>query len=284
MEKRDKQMRIADGAIVFMLCLLQMGLLGSFLLPAIGCWAILICETLTIALTVFAARFTRLRSSAYLKFDRPKVGAICGSALLYAAAILAVIPVILFGHLLVPNFAASSFHILDYKASGWWMILLIPLLASAAETILFEGYLFSRFRYLERPMVRILLISLLFAVYHIELYLLIPLILVECAILMIRERTDSMLIPAALHYVTGLLSISLLQASSSAERLLGSEMGGGQVTGLALIFLGAAIPVWLLGGLLLGGKRKATPIFTVILLSAALVLVAVGCGISGTEF
>lgn len=283
MEKRDKQMRIADGAIVFMLCLLQMGLLGSLLLPGIGCWAILLCESLTLALTVFAARFTRLRSSAYLKFDRPKVGAICGSALLYAAAILAVIPVILFGHLLVPNFAASSFHILDYKASGWWMILLIPLFSSAAETLLFEGYLYSRFRYLERPMLRILLISLLFAVYHIELYLLIPLILVECAILLIRERTDSMLIPAALHYVTGLLSISLLQASD-AETLLGAEMGSGQVTGLALIFLGAAIPVWLLGNLLLKGKRKATPILLMILLGVALALVAVGSGISGTEF
>lgn len=284
MEKRDKQMRIADGAIVFMLCLLQMGLLGSLLLPVIGCWAILLCESLTVALTVFAARFTRLRASAYLKFDRPKVGAICGSALLYAAAILAVIPVVLFGHLLLPNFAASSFHILDYKGSAWWMLLLIPLFSSAAETILFEGYLYSRFRYFERPMLRILLISLLFAVYHIELYLLIPLVLVECAILLIRERTDSMLIPAALHYVTGLLSVSLLEASSSAETLLGAEMGGRQVSGLALIFLGAAIPVWLFGNLLLKGKRRATPVFIWILMITALVLVAFGCGISGTEF
>lgn len=284
MDVREKRMRIMDGAAVFMVCLLQMGLLSSLLLPQIGCFVILICEGLTAGLVILAARLTRLKSSAYLRFGRSSVGEICGGALLFTAAILAVIPLILFGHLLMPNFAQSSFHILDYKGSDWWMLLLIPLFSAISETLLFEGYLYSRFRYLERPLLRILLLAGLYALYHIELYLLIPLTLTEFAILLIRERSDSMLIPAVLHYFTGLLSISLLQASASAESLLGSQMGGRQVSGLALIFLGAAIPVWLLGGTLLKGRKKPTRLLTVILLIAALVLVAFGCGISGAQF
>lgn len=284
MEKREKRLRMADGVIVFLLCLLQMGILCLLLLPVIGCYAIPLCEGISLVIVLGAARLTRLKSSAYLRFGRPDLKQICGSALLFTAAVLAVIPLILFGHLLLPDFAQSGFHILDYKGSDWWMILLIPLFSSISETLLFEGYLYSRFRYLERPALRILLIAALYGLYHLELYLLIPLIVVEAAILLIRERSDSMLIPAVLHYFTGMLSISLLQASSAAESLLGSQMGGRQVCGLALIFLGAAIPVRLFGGMLLKGKKKPTRLFVTILLVAALVLVAFGCGISGAQF
>ncbi|MGM9637372.1 MAG: lysostaphin resistance A-like protein [Eubacteriales bacterium] len=281
MDKRDKLMRAADGGIVFMLCLLQMGILGSLLMEFMGVYVILLCEVLTVCLTVGAARLTRLKTSAYLKLTPPDVRQICGASLLYASALLAAIPLILFGHLLLPNFAVSGFHIANCRGYSIPMFLLILLVSALSETVLFEGYLYSRFRYLPGAFTRILLISGIFAIYHLEMALLLPLFVVEIFLLIIRERTGSMLIPFVLHFLTGLLSLSLMQAASPEEALMGAEMGGLQVSGLALIFLGAAIPVLICGNLLLRGKKKATPLFTVILLAAALVLVALGCGISG---
>lgn len=281
MEKQDKLMRAADGGIVFMLCLLQMGILGSLLMESMGVYVILLCEVLTLCITVGAARLTRLKTSAYLKLTRPDVRQICGASLLYAAALLAVIPLILFGHLLLPNFAVSGFHIANCRGYSIPMFFLILLMSALSETVLFEGYLYSRFRYLPGAFTRILLISGIFAIYHLEMALLLPLFVVEIFLLIIRERTGSMLIPFVLHFLTGLLSLSMMQAASPEEVLMGVEMGGLQVSGLALIFLGAAIPVLILGNLLLRGNKKATPLFTMILLAAALVLVALGCGISG---
>ncbi|MGM9681473.1 MAG: lysostaphin resistance A-like protein [Eubacteriales bacterium] len=281
MDKRDEWMRAADGGIVFMLCLLQMGILGSLLIESIGVYVILICETLTLCITVGAAKLTRLKTSAYLKTARPDIRQICGASLLYAAALLAVIPLILFGHLLLPNFAVSGFHIANCRYYSIPLLLLILLVSAMSETLLFEGYLYSRFRYLPGAFTRVLLISGIFAVYHLEMNLLLPLFAVEIILLLIRQRTGSMLIPFVLHFLTGLLSLALMQAASPENALMGSEMGGLQVTGLALIFLGAAIPVLMIGNLLLPGKKKATPLLTVLLLSAALVLVALGCGVSG---
>lgn len=281
MDKRDMRMRAADGGIVFMLCLLQMGILGSLLIKPLGVYAILLCELLTVCITLGAAKWTRLKTSAYLKLARPDVRQICGASLLYAAALLVAIPLILFGHLLLPNFAASGFHIMNCRGYSIPLFLLILLVSALSETLLFEGYLYSRFRYLPGAFTRLLLISGIFALYHLEMTLILPLFAVEIVLIIIRERTGSMLIPFVLHFLTGLLSLTLMQAASPETPLPGAEMGGLQVSGLALIFLGAAIPVLIFGNLLLRGRKKATPLFTVILLSAALVLVALGCGISG---
>jgi hypothetical protein len=125
-----------------------------------------------------------------------------------------------------------------------------------------------------------LFIGLLAGIYNFDLYILLPSIVFEVAILKVRRSTSSLALPYVLHLFTTLILILLLQSASYSEKLLGTDMGGLQVTGMALIFVGAAIPVYLLGLLALGEYREKKFWEKTILFSLSVILLASGCGIA----
>lgn len=271
--------KLIDAFFVWGLCLLVFGIAGSLLLPKIGIWAYYLCEIAAVAAVLLVAGKTGLKSKQLWSMGEAKLSLTAGAALVWAGTLLAAIPFFFFSHLLVPNFAVTCFHIYNYTSSHVAVAGFI-LLAAFSETLLFDGFLYQRVKGLSNVWLVSLILGLAYGLYHLDLYVLLPLALAGMGISYVRAHSGGLLIPFVLRLATVTLSLAYMQVSDSAEALAGDAMGLLQVVGFAMIFVGAAIPAGALGTRLLGGWKARTVFENYMIVIVAIVLIASGCGIA----
>lgn len=271
--------KLIDAFFVWGLCLLIFGVAGSLLSPLIGIWAYYICEIAAAGVVLVVAKRTGLKKDLLLAVGERSFKQTLGGALLWTGALLAVIPFFFFSHLLVPNFAVSSFRIYDHTSSHLAVIGFV-LLASLCETLLFDGFLYQRVKGLGKKWLITLLLGVAYGLYHLDLYVLFPLILVGAAISYIRIHSDGLLLPFVLRLASVSFSLAYTQVSASAEALTGEAMGVLQVVGFAMIFVGAAVPSSALGVRLIGGWKARSGFENYMIVIIAIILIASGSGIA----
>lgn len=271
--------KLMDAFFVWALCLLIFGIAGSLLSKVIGIWAYYLCEAAALGVVLLVAKLTGLKKKQLLAIGECKLSVTSGAALIWAGALLAAIPFFLFSHLLVPNFAVTCFHVYDYTASHLAVAGFV-LVAALSETLLFDGFLYQRVKGLSRGWLVALILGFAYGLYHLDLYVLLPLALVGIAIAYVRTKSNGLLLPFVLRLATVSLSLAYMQASDSAEALAGSAMGILQVVGFAMIFVGAAIPAGALGARILGGWKARSVFENYMIVIVAIVLIASGCGIA----
>lgn len=271
--------KLIDAFFVWGLCLLLFGVAGSLLANLIGIWAYYICEIAAAGIVLIVAKRTGLKKHHFLTVGDCGFKHTIGSTLIWTGALLAVIPIFFFSHLLVPNFAVSSFRIYDYTSSHLAVIGFV-LFASLSETLLFDGFLYQRVKGLNKPWLIALVLGIGYGFYHLDLYVLLPLILMGGAIGYIRLRSGGMLIPFIFRLLTVSISLAYTQISASSEALTGTEMGILQVVGFAMIFVGAAIPSSALGIRLIGDRKERSGFEDYMIVIIAVILIASGCGIA----
>lgn len=271
--------KLIDAFFVWGLCLLCFGIVGKLLSSVIGIWAYCLCELLAVGIVLAVSKRTGLKMQQLWAVGERTLAITSGSALVWAGALLAAIPIFLFLHLLVPNFAVTSFHIYDHTDSHIAVALFI-LVASVSETLLFDGFLYQRVRGLPHRWMVQLLLGVAYGLYHLDLYALLPLTLAGIAISYVRTHSKGMLLPFVLRLATVTLSLAYLQVSDSAEALAGSAMGLLQVVGFAMIFVGAALPAGALGTRLMGSWKANSIYEHYMIVIVAIILIASGCGIA----
>ena len=181
----------------------------------------------------------------------------------------------------VPGFAVTTFHVYRITSSHLAVGGII-LLSGISESILFDGFLFPRLRGLgkERPWLPYLLIGILSGFYHADLYILLPMGVLSAGIAYVRVKTGGIALPMILRVLTVLILTAYMQVSDAGEALLGTSMGGVQVLGFALIFVGAALPSVICGARLLGDFKDRSILEKGLVVAIPVVLIAAGCGIS----
>ncbi len=278
---RNDIYKITDAAIVYTLCLLQTGIVCSLFMKTIGLWAPLICAAADICIIAAAVRIGRIKPSAVFRFEKPSFKTGSTAALIYAAAILTAVPIFLLGHLIVPNFAAAAFRLTDYAAADkWWLVLLTVITAAVACAFLFEGYVYTRLRGIKNIFLRILAVSVAAGIFRLDMYIILPYVAVEFAILVIRQMSDSLVLPISLQIISAGLAISVSEIAVESSSIFGENMGVQQICGLSLVSLGAALTS-VIGALAVDGKmKKMSPIVKTVLFTAAVAACALGCGIA----
>lgn len=271
--------KLIDAFFVWGLCLLLFAVVGGLLSSVIGIWAFYICEIAAAGVVLFVADRTGLKKKQLLAAGECSFSVTSGAALAWAGALLAAIPFFLFSHLLVPNFAVTSFHIYDYTTSHLAVAGFI-LIAAISETLLFDGFLYQRVKGVPRRWLFQLMLGVAYGLYHLDLYVLLPLTLAGIAISYVRTHSDGLLLPFVLRLATITASLAYMQVSDSAEALAGSAMGVLQVVGFAMIFIGAAIPAGALGTRLMGSWKAHSVFENTMIVIVAIVLIASGCGIA----
>lgn len=279
---RIEKNKIADAAIVYMICLMLTGAAASFLLPYIGLWAPVLAFAADIAVVIAAVGIGHVKKEAVFRFGSSDFRSLTASVFVYSSALLIIVPIYLFGHLLVPNFAVSAFRVSDHVASArdWWIVALLTVMSSTAYTFLFEGYVYTRLRGIKSVSLRIATVAVVAGFFRLDLYVILPCMVAEAAIVISRRITGSLVMPTALQIITSVLVMSVTELTSAAEKLPGVSMGAVQVSGLALICIAAAITAGI-AALAVKGKFGKLPLaFRLSAFILALVLVAVGCAIS----
>ena len=286
MEKQENKLRALDALTVYMISLTVSALIGVLAYKFIGLPALYLQEILALVPAVFVAKKTRLKSSAWLKFKSNPPRESLGGAMIYAASVLCAIPVLLWVQIIAPDFAVSCFHITDAlegHSLKYLHIILLIIISGVSEALIFEGYIYARLKKFGSPLRVCLLISAAYALFQLDLYTLVPLFIIEMGIIYVRMKTKSLILPVSLHIISATLALAVKDFATDTSQLLGTQIGALQVSGLLMIFAGAAIPTVMAGLGLMGDFRKRPLLHKAVILFAAVVLIGVGYAVTRSQ-
>ncbi len=280
-QKNLNKLKILDGMTAYIVSLLLFACAYGFLTKYIGVWALFGTCALSIISVMVLIKLTGLKLGSVLKFSSPKKMETIGCALSLASAFMLSMPLILFSHLIAPRLAATSFNIYSIVGkSGTFVVILLVLLIAVCENILFDGYIYSRFKAIKSSLIRAVSISLMAAVLRFDLYVVTTVFIMSLAAVFVRKATDNMSLALVIRICLASFVMAMSSASANAAELIGESMGVVQVIGLSLIFVGTALPA--IAGALgafgrLEGKGRLVGFLSGV---SAILLVAAGCGIS----
>lgn len=281
MDQKNKS-KLVDGALVYMFCLLVTGLCCSLLLDRIGGLAVILSAVIDAAVVIAATKAGRIKTFAIFRYKKCSARASVASALVYGAAILIALPTVLFGELLVPSFAAAAFRLSNYMTlSELWQLPIMLFAVAYAYALLFEGYLYTRARSLGKDWLALLLTAAVAGLFRLDLYLILPIALLEAATVVARKWTDSLIMPTALQFFTATFALGLTEIASKFETTMAAEMGVAQVCGLSLICIAAAISTVLAAFGIRGELKNMSARVKLCLVISAVVTLAVGCAVAG---
>lgn len=275
------KLKLMDGLLVWGICFLIFGLIGDILSDFIGIWAFYLCQGLSIVPVAVVSARTGLSAKKLLAPGERRPRQVIGATLVWVGCLLTVIPLFLLSHLLTPALAKTGLHIYRYTSSIVAVVGL-AMVAGACESILMDGFLYTRVRGFAKVKVwlPIALMALFGGFYHPDLYILLPMAIISAGVCYVRAKVGGIVLPMILRMFTILIALAYMQVSDGGESLMGTAMGMVQVIGFGLIFAGAAMVSLLCGARILGDLRDRTPVEKGIVIALALVLIAAGCGVS----
>ena len=283
MQKKEKQLRALDALTAYGISLILNVICSMILYRLIGVYAFYLGYALVAATVIVIARITRLKSTAVFKFGRVGVKDTVASGLLLAGAFLVSFPIILLIQIILPDFAAAGFNVMSLVSASelkYLHVVLLVLFSSISECMLFDGYIYTRMAKTARLISVSAVIGLSYALFRHDLYFLVPLFVIEAAIVYVRNRVGNSTLPLVMHMIINTAVIAFTDVAANADALFGAEMGLVNVIGMGMILIGAALPVTAMGMRLLG-DLKGRPVFQkALVLVIALVLIASGYAVS----
>ena len=283
MEKKEKQLRALDALTAYGISLILNVICSMLLYRLIGVYAFYLGYVLVAATVIVIARITRLKSSAVFKLGSVGIRNTVASGLLLAGAILVSFPMILFIQIILPDFAAAGFNVMSLISESrlkYLHIVLLVLLSSVSECMLFDGYIYTRMAKTARIISVSALIGLSYALFRHDLYVLVPLFVTEMAIVYVRNRTGNMTLPLVMHMIINTFIIAFTDTAANTDTLFGAEMGFINVVGMGMILIGAALPAAAMGMRLLGDLKGKSVFQKALLLVIAVVLIVSGYAVS----
>ena len=283
MEKKElSKLKILDGMAAYIISLAVFALAYAWAVDIIGVWALDIAAALSLGSVVLLVKITGLKFSSVFKFSSPKKLETVGCALTLAAAFMLSMPLILFSHLIAPSLAVTSFDIYSVvgESGGTFIVILLVILLAVCENLLFDGYIYSRFKGIKNLFVRVAVISLMAALLRLDLYALATVFVMSAAAFAVRKATDSMSLSLVIRLFEVSFVMAMTNVSATSSELLGDSMGALQVTGLSIIFVGIALPATAGAFGAFGKLKNNGKIIGFLSGVLSIVLIATGCGIS----
>ncbi len=280
-KKAVARLKMLDGMSAYIIALIIFAIAYTVGVKALGIWALYIASALTFISVVILIKITGLKASSVIKTQSPRKIETVGCALTLASAFMLSMPLILFSQIIAPRLAMTSFNIYEAvgEKGGAVTVLLLVLILSLVETLLFDGYIYSRFSGIKNIFLKAIFIGVMASVMKFDLYALPTAFVMSLAAFFLRKESGGLI----LSFIVRLFSVSFIMAmtnlSATSSELLGESMGVLQVAGLTLIFIGASLPC-ITGALGAFGKLGSLgKIFGFISVVACIVLVAAGCGV-----
>lgn len=283
MQKKEKQLRALDALTVYGISLVLNVICTMLLRRLIGVYAFYLGYALVAATVIVVAHITRLKSSAVFKFGSVRIRDILASGLLLAGAILISFPIILLIQIVLPDFAAAGFSVLsliDNSGIKYLHVVLLVILSSASESMLFDGYIYTRMAKTANLISVSAAVGIAYALFRHDLYVLVPLFVSEAAIIYVRNRVGNSTLPLVMHIIINTAVIAFTDVAAGAGTLFGAQIGLVNVIGMGMILIGTALPVTALGMRALGDLKEKPVFQKVLLLVAAIILIASGYAVS----
>jgi membrane protease YdiL (CAAX protease family) len=153
-----------------------------------------------------------------LKYNKKTLASVCFfkkvNGGVWFAAILCSIGFVLFNFYL--HFLFYSFYggwrtyFSETEGNFFYNLLNAALIPAVAEELLFKGLIFTVIRKYYSSIIAIIIVSLMFAVCHLQFIRIIPLFLFSCFTFWLYLRSGSLILPMFLHFINNLFAFVLI--------------------------------------------------------------------------
>lgn len=232
--------RYIQGFLVFLAAGLLLGYVGFPLQAAWGTWGLVLTELITLGVALAAMGLCRFSVRETFPVRRLTGRQWGGFALLYIAGQSIATFLTALTALLTPEVGQRLEEVGQITRTP--LIIAVPVVAilpAICEEALFRGLLRRCFAGLS-PMMASLVVGLLFGLFHLDLYRLVPTAVLGVAITYLCVKTDNFALAVLYHFVNNLLSVL-------SNYVPGVSLGW---PGLALVAL-AGVGCWILASRIL---------------------------------
>lgn len=258
-EMKDKQMP-GFGDVVLLLCivLLLIFYVGTFAQLKFGFVGVAVQQLIILLCPLVYAWYMKADKKQLFSIQIIKPLPLAGSVLIGIAVFVGAL---ILGALLMPVFPESAKGLtqLDDMLVNqpiYLLILVAAIMPAIGEELLFRGFVMGTLKKRCRPVVAIVVTTLIFAAYHMSLIKMFTIGIVGLGLTLVTYKTGSIAASVCVHFMNNLLSVLITKYPAQIQRVLPvlfkDRLSVSDILLLAAVVLICAAVGWML----IGGKKK----------------------------
>jgi membrane protease YdiL (CAAX protease family) len=226
---------------------------GGLLQQRLGMLGMILTELMILAVALISVRASRLSFAQVFRVRSSTRFEWLGCFLVYLCASFAATTVSCILMVVLPGMEQTSAYIGGFIVSGGFVLALVgvAVLPGICEEAWHRGYLLSSLASLRGVAVRVVIMGLVFGLFHFDHTRFFQTMILGCALTFMRIKTDNLLVPVAFHILNNLVSVcAVFAAASLAEPFAGQGTQAALESSLQGPALMALLPFALMTALL----------------------------------
>ena len=258
-DMKEKQMP-GFGDVVLLLCivLLLIFYVGTFAQLKFGFFGVAVQQLIILLCPLVYAWYMKADKKHLFSIQIIKPLQLAGSVMIGIATFVGAL---IIGALLMPVFPESAEGLtqLDDMVVNqpiYLLILVVAIMPAIGEELLFRGFVMGTLKKRCRPVVAIVVTTLIFAAYHMSLIKMFTIGIVGLGLTLVTYKTGSIAASMCVHFLNNLLSVLITKYPTQIQRVLPilfkDRLSVSDMLLLAAVVLICAAVGWML----IGGKKK----------------------------
>lgn len=237
------------GFLVFGITIVFLLLIAAPIQQWLGLWGVAITEIGILLIAVLATILSKQRFSVVFPFKRVTWRDFGGCTLVYLGAFFASIAISLLLLYFFPDMAEVSDAINTVITSQGLLpgILIVAILPGICEEVLNRGFILSSFSGIKSTFARVLIVGVLFGIFHLNVYRFFPTMLLGMGLTYMMVRTGNLLLPMFFHFINNLLPLLSVMAIDGVDPGVAAGDLNGAVLGIVPVYLILSCLCWYFG-------------------------------------
>lgn len=258
-EMKENQMP-GYGDLILLLCivLLLIFYVGTFAQLKFGFFGVAVQQLIILLCPLVYAWYIKADKKQLFSAQIIKPLQLAGSVMIGIAAFVGAL---ILGALLMPIFPESAKGLTQLddmlvNQPVYLLVLVVALMPAIGEELLFRGFVMGTLKKRCRPVVAIVVTTLIFAAYHMSLIKMFTIGIVGLGLTLVTYKTGSIAASMCVHFMNNLLSVLITKYPTQIQRVLPvlfkDRLSVSDMLLLAAVVLICATVGWML----IGGKKK----------------------------
>ena len=285
--KKVKGMRPIKGLIVAVIGILFLIFIAGPIQMNFGMTGLAITEIGILLIAVVAALICRANLKEVFPIKKPTLREVFGTILIWVGTLIGVlISTLIMAYFFPEGFAQVSEGLNNVitSVSMGVALFIVAVMPAICEEALMRGFILSSFRSFKSKWLIVILVGIIFGIYHLDPYRFLPTAILGMSMAYIMLETNNLLYPILLHFINNGFStlVTFLNPAQGAATMDTFSVPLASIG--AYFIIGSIIPfALLLGGYLLrkkgaateenSKKRKINPVYIAAFATAAMLIV-----------
>ncbi|MDR2586776.1 MAG: CPBP family intramembrane metalloprotease [Coriobacteriales bacterium] len=213
---------IAFASLSFVAGMLLLLSVGGLLQQRLGMMGMILTQLMILTIALVSTRLSHLSFKQVFRVRRSTRSEWLGSLLVYLCASFAASTVSYLLMVLLPDMEKTGEYIGGFiVADGFALALIgVAVLPGICEEAWHRGYLLSSLDPLRSVAVRVIVMGLVFGLFHFDSARFLQTMILGCALSFMRVKTDNLLVPVVFHLLNNLVAVCVVFAAASLTGLL----------------------------------------------------------------